>query len=119
QDISEESGTASDFLGRNQAGMGVDTADVNRDGLLDLLVTTFEGEHDAYYENLGNHLFQDVSRTRGLASDSMSWVGWGTALADFDLDGWPDAVVTNGHTDGNLHDLGRDSPYEQPPLVWR
>src|SRR5262249_46226199 len=119
RDISSESGTASDYMGRNQAGMGVDAADMNRDGLLDLFVATFEGEQDAYYENLGNRLFQDVSRTRGLAAESLPWVGWGTALTDFDLDGWPDVVVSNGHTDGNLQDMGRDSPYAQPPLVWK
>jgi hypothetical protein len=27
-------------------------------------------------------------------------------------------VVTNGHTDANLRDMGRDSPYEHPPLLW-
>ena len=119
RDLSQESGTASDYLGRNQAGMGVDAADANHDGRLDLFVTTFEGEHDAFYENLGSGLFQEVGRTRGLAAESIPWVGWGTAMADFDLDGWPDIVVTNGHTDGNLRDMGRDSPYEEPALLWR
>jgi hypothetical protein len=39
-------------------------------------------------------------------------------LVDFDLDGWCDVVVTNGHMDDNLHELGRDSPYQQPPGLW-
>ncbi|MGE5191413.1 MAG: CRTAC1 family protein [Deltaproteobacteria bacterium] len=119
RDVSSESGTACDYLGRAQAGMGVDAADANHDGRLDLFVTTFEGEHDAYYENLGSALFQDVSRSHGLAAESTPWVGWGTAMADFDLDGWPDIVVTNGQTDPNLRDMGRDSPYENPPILWR
>jgi hypothetical protein len=118
RDISQESGAASDYLGRYQASMGVDAADVNHDGRLDLFVTTFEGEHEALYENLGNSLFQEVGRPRGFGAESIPWVGWGTALADFDLDGWPDAVVTNGHTDSNLHEVGRDAPYAQPPGLW-
>ena len=37
----------------------------------------------------------------GLAADTMPWVGWGCALADFDNDGWPDVFVANGHVDDN------------------
>lgn len=117
-DASELSGAAHDHLGRNQAGMGVDAADANGDGRFELFVTNYEGEHNAYYENLGNAMFQDLSHARGLAADSIPYIGWGTQFADFDLDGWPDIVVTNGHTDNNLKQLGRDSEYEQPPGLW-
>jgi hypothetical protein len=40
-------------------------------------------------------------------------------LADFDCDGLKDVIVSNGNTDTNLADMGRDSPFEQPPLIWR
>ncbi len=119
RDVSEASGAAYDYRGESQAGMGVDAADVNRDGRIDLLVTNFEREHNAYYENTGNAIFADVSLVSGLGADSMPWVGWGTTFADFDLDGWPDVIVTNGHVDDNLHLLGRDAPYAQPPQLWR
>ncbi|MCY2962940.1 MAG: CRTAC1 family protein, partial [Planctomycetota bacterium] len=118
RDVSEASGADVDYKGASQAGMGIALADVNRDGRFDLFVTNYEGEHNAYYENQGELQFQDVSRSRGLAAESIPWVGWGTALVDFDLDGWPDCLVTNGHTDNNFHEIGRDSPYEQPPGVW-
>ncbi|RPI84684.1 MAG: CRTAC1 family protein [Planctomycetaceae bacterium] len=117
-DRSKASGTDTDYLGIAQAGMGIAIADANRDGLIDLFVTNYEGEHNAYYENQGGLLFQDVSRSRGLAADSIPWVGWGTVLADFDLDGWPDCLVTNGHTDNNFEQMGRDSPYAQRPGIW-
>ena len=118
-DFSEASGAAHDYQGRNQAGMGVDIGDTNHDGLPELFVTNFEGEHNALYANLGNATFQDVSRSHGLAAESVPWVGWGTQLVDLDLDGWLDVIVTNGHTDYNLKEMGRDSPYEQPPGLWR
>jgi hypothetical protein len=119
RDASEESGTDVDYRGSAQAGMGIAVADANQDGLLDLFVTNYEGEHNAYYESRGALIYQDVSRSRGLAADSIPWVGWGTALADFDGDGWVDCVVTNGHTDNNFQEMGRDSPYAQKPGVWR
>jgi hypothetical protein len=118
REVAETSGTAHDDLGRSPSGMGVDAADANRDGLIDLFVTNFEGEHNTYFENLGNLLFREVSRPRGLAAASIPYVGWGTALADFDLDGWPDVIVTNGHIDNNLSEIGRDSPYLQPAGLW-
>jgi hypothetical protein len=118
-DESELSGAAYDHLGRSQASMGVDAADVNRDGRLDLIVTNYESEYNAFYENVGRGSFMDVAVPRGLAAGSLPWVGWGTAFVDLDLDGWLDVIVTNGHTDENLHEMGRDAPYAQPPLVWR
>jgi hypothetical protein len=64
-------------------------------------------------------MFEDRTPAGGMASDSTPWVGWGCALADLDNDGWPDCFVANGHVDDNLHLLGYDSPYAQPPLLHR
>lgn len=118
EDLTDISGAGVDFAGQIQAGMGVDIADIDRDGLVEIFVTNYEGEHNSFYQNLGGISFQDLSQSKGLAAPSMKWVGWGTRFADFDLDGWTDLVITNGHTDNNLHRMGRDSQYEQPPLLF-
>ena len=118
RDASDESGAAYDRAGHSQAGMGVDAADMNGDGLPELFVTNFEHEYNTLYENTGHEQFQDASELVGLAAASRPWVGWGTALVDLDGDGARDVIVTNGHTDNNLAEMGRDAPYEQPPLVW-
>lgn len=118
-DRHRESGVGFSFSGASQAGMGVDTADFNRDGRFDLLVTNYAGEHNAFYENRGNGFFDETSHGIGLAAASMSHVGWGAAFADLDSDGWEDLIVTNGHTDDNLAELGRDGDYAQPPLLFR
>lgn len=119
RDATEISGAAYDKAGRSQAGMGVDAGDMNGDGLPELYVTNFEHDYNTLYENVGNSQFQDMTEVVGLAAASLPWVGWGTILTDFDGDGWRDVAVTNGHTDTNLSELGRDAPFEQPPLVWR
>lgn len=117
RDEGEVSGTAYDHLGRSQAGMGLATADFDRNGLPDLFVTNYENEHNALYQNLGGGAFLEVGMAR-VAEGSLPYVGWGTAFADFDLDAWPDLVVTNGHTDDNLRELGKEGEYKQPPGLW-
>ena len=51
--------------------------------------------------------------------DSLPWVGWGCALADFDNDGWPDCFVANGQVDDNLEQIGHENPYAEPALLHR
>ncbi len=118
-DQHRQSGVGFSFSGGSQAGMGVDAADVNRDGRFDLLVTNYAGEHNAFYENRGEGFFDEIGHASGLAGSSMPHVGWGAAFIDLDSDGWEDVVVTNGHTDDNLADLGRDGDYAQPCLLFR
>jgi hypothetical protein len=119
EDATMTSGAGLSESGQAQAGMGVDAEDIDGDGLPDLFVTNFSGEYNTLYQNLGKGLFLDVTALKGLAVDSIPWVGWGCALADFDNDGWPDCFVSNSQIDNNLHLLGQNSPYEEPPLLYR
>ena len=116
-DTTETSGVGYDWQGRSQAGMGVAAADINGNGQFDLLVTNFEQDHNTLYLGIGDGLFEDSSDRLGVASPGLPWVGWGTAFADFDANGWPDLIITNGHVDDNLPELGQDRPYEHPPLM--
>ncbi len=119
EDVTDSSGAGYDARGMTHAGMGVDAEDVDGDGRPDLFVTNFANEANSLYVNLGDGQFDDRTITSGMANDSTPWVGWGCALADFDNDGWPDCFVANGHVDSNLHLLGRNSPYAEPPLLHR
>jgi hypothetical protein len=119
EDHTESSCAALNGEGREEAGMGVDACDVDGDGLAEIFVTNFYQEHNTLYQNLGKNLFHDVSHWSGVAAGSIHFVGWGTALEDFDEDGWPDIFVVNGHVDDNLAKIGRDEPYAQKPGLWR
>jgi enediyne biosynthesis protein E4 len=120
KDVTESSGAARDDKGQALSGMGVDAEDLDGDGLPELLRTHFSKEYNTIHQNLGGGYFEDRAASYGVNMDSMPWVGWGCVLTDFDNDGWPDAFVTNGHTDDNYHLLGRmDEPFEQPPLLHR
>ena len=119
RDATDESGAGLNIEGRTSAGMGVDAEDLDGDGQPELFVTNFQEEYNTLYKNLRPGIFLDVTAIFGLAVDSLPWIGWGCALADFDGDGWPDIVVANGHIDDNAQLFGQPSGYAQPPLLHR
>ncbi|WP_237722533.1 CRTAC1 family protein [Singulisphaera acidiphila] len=118
EDVTETSGAALDEKGQALSGMGADAEDLDGDGRTEILVTNFANEANTLYQNLGQGRFLDISPYFGFASDTLPWVGWGTALADFDNDGWPDNFVTNGQVDNNRHLLGQRIKYEQPASLF-
>jgi hypothetical protein len=119
KDATEMSGAAFDERGQAQSSMGIDAEDIDGDGLPELFATNFQNEYNTLYENLGEGTFLDTTAFVGLAADSLPWVGWGCALADFDNDGWPDCFVANGHVDNNRRQVGQQVDYEEPPLLHR
>ena len=119
RDATVESGAGLNIEGRTSAGMGVDAEDLDGDGQPELFVTNFQEEYNTLYKNLRAGFFLDVTAIFGLAVDSLPWIGWGCALADFDADGWPDIVVANGHIDDNARLFGQPTSYAQPPLLHR
>lgn len=119
EDTTAIAGAALDSRGHAQAGMGVDAEDIDGDGLPEIIVTNFINEPNTLYKNLGQGLFMDVTSAWGILAPSVPYVGWGTTLSDFDLDGWPDLFVANGHLDDNRHELGEDAPQPEPPLLFQ
>lgn len=93
------SGTAFDHAGQAQGCMGIAVGDLNDDGLLDLFVTNFAQEYNAYYVQSGDGTFRDEIRRSGIASATLPMLGFGTQAVDADLDGRLDLLVTNGQVD--------------------
>lgn len=113
------SGAVSDMAGRAQAGMGVDAADVDRDGDLDIVVTNFSAEANTLYRATGPLRYRDISTSLGLAAASRSLLGWGVQLEDFDADGLMDLFFSNGHVYPEADAPGTTSSYSQPLVLLR
>lgn len=96
-EIGMAAGVATDDSGLYNGSMGVDAADFDGSGRPSLVVTNFQGEIHALYRNLGGNRFRHQSQAAGLGRIGRSFVGFGTAFADFDRDGWEDLVIANGH----------------------
>lgn len=117
-EIATEAGAAYSEHGFEQGGMGVAVGDINRDGLLDLVKTNFAGDYPNVYLNSGGGIFEDAVVRSGLAVNPQM-VGWGVALADLDLDGWPDVFQVNGHVYPELEKTKGAEQYRQPRLIYR
>ncbi|MEX2402364.1 MAG: CRTAC1 family protein [Rhodothermales bacterium] len=68
--------------------------DVDGDGLVDVLVTDLR--HGSLYRNKGGGLFEDVTRSSGLARAFDGKGAWGALLFDYDNDGDLDVFSANG-----------------------
>jgi enediyne biosynthesis protein E4 len=120
-DVSFETGTSYSGAGDEQGSMGVSFADYDNDGNADIFVTNFESEQNTLYRNLGNKGFLDVSAVAGVAQAARPFVGWGTALSDFDNDGLLDILVVNGHVYPQMELVKSETVkgFRQPLLLHR
>lgn len=114
REIAAASGASGSEFGVAEGSMGVDAGDYDGDGRPDLFVTNYELEDNSLYQNLGHGLFSHATVRAGLGGAGRPFVGFGTGFADFDLDGWLDLFVINGHV---LYETGR-SAYLQPALLF-
>jgi hypothetical protein len=105
--------------GKEKASMGVDFGDYDNDGDLDLFVTSFSEDYDTLYRNEGNGQFSDVSYAAGIGETTWSYLAWGTQFVDFDLDGWLDLVIANGHVYPEVDGAKLGTNYRQRNLFFR
>src|SRR3984885_12441637 len=117
-DISLISGLAASEDGRYEAGMGIDAADVDGDGLLDVYITHLDFELDRLYHNNGDGTFTDATYTSGIGNKAMFLSGVAAKFIDYDNDGWPDIVQANGAMVDNVNLYHSMVTYKEPLLMW-
>ncbi len=93
-------GVARDDRGMQNGSMGIGVADYDRSGRASLLVTNYENELPALYQNRtdnGQVRFTYATLQAGIAAIGSTYVSWGTGFLDYDLDGWEDLLIVSGH----------------------
>ncbi len=89
-----EQGLAYGENGDATAAMGVEIADYNADGRLDLFVPDMT--FCCLYRNVGKLGFDNQAARSGVAAAMGQYIGWGGVFADFNLDTHLDLYVSNG-----------------------
>jgi enediyne biosynthesis protein E4 len=114
-----EAGVAYDEGGRPRSGMGVDSADYDQDGWVDLFVANVDHERYSIYHNSHDGSFKDEAALTGIGTATFLMSGWGLKFFDFDNDGNLDLFIANGHPDDTVQERFQDIPYKMPPLLFR
>jgi hypothetical protein len=109
-------GCAVNSHGKAEASMGVDAADIDGDGDIDLFMTHLVRETNTLYLNDGTGMFEDATIQTGLGPPSWGFTSWGTAWFDYDNDGWLEMMIANGDVRviEELANAGDPYPFHQP-----
>lgn len=119
EEVGLTAGLSYNVYGKENGSMGVDCGDYNRDGRLDLIMTSYQGEFPVLYQNLGDGLFEDVTATTGAGRGAFPFVTWGTGFVDFDNDGNQDIFYACGHLQDNIDQMDDRTAYHARNLVLR
>jgi hypothetical protein len=119
EEVALVSGVAVDGEGHTFAGMGVDFADYNNDGLPDLVITDLATQMYALYRNDGDGTFTYESYPSGLGRMTMTHSGWGVRFLDYDNDGWKDLLIAQGHDLDTIQLTFPNLRYREPMLLAR
>ena len=119
EDVGLNAGVALNGEGHAYAGMGVDFADYNNDGLPDLFITDLASQMYAVYRNNGDGTFTYDSYPSGIGRISLKHSGWGVRFLDYDNDGWKDLLITQGHDLDTIEQTFPDLRYKEPMLLVR
>lgn len=112
-EIAELHGIARNEHGDAESSMGIDTADYDNDGDLDMILTHYQAETNTLYQNDGYGVFWDVTAQSHIGEPTHLPLAWGTGFVDFDNDGWLDLFFANGHLHDNVELLQEVGVYKQ------
>jgi enediyne biosynthesis protein E4 len=119
EEVGLDAEVAVDGEGRTFAGMGIDFADYDNDGLPDLVIDNLANQKYALYQNAGDGTFNYASYVSGIATATLLHSGWGIRFIDYDNDGWKDLLVAQGHDLDNIENSFPNLHYREPMLLVR
>jgi len=116
--IADQAGVAYSAEGKARSGMGVDAADFNEDGWMDLFVANIDGEMYSMYQNNHDETFDDTALPSGIAKATKMMSGWGLKFFDYDNDGNLDLFLANGNPDDLIESLHPGVTYREPLMLF-
>ncbi|HEV2464468.1 MAG TPA: CRTAC1 family protein [Acidobacteriaceae bacterium] len=114
-----QAGVAYSQDGQTRSGMGVDSADFDQDGWMDLFVTNIDHQLYSLYRNHHDGTFDDMATRTVLGQSTREMSGWGVRFFDYDNDGNLDIIIANGHPDDQIGLISPVVTYREPLLLFR
>ena len=118
EEIAALAGVGYSDTGRPRSGMGVDSADLNNDGWMDLFVANIDHEKYSLYQNNHDETFDDQADATGIGTATRLMSGWGLKFFDYDNDGNLDLILANGNPDDLIETMVKDVTYREPLLLF-
>lgn len=112
-------GFAYNERGNATAGMGLDIADADGDGTDDVIESDFQGQRKTLYLNNGAGSFTPNEGNKGLRDMPVNRLGFGIGFLDYDLDGWPDIFIANGHVNDRIAEGNAGVSFAQTAQLFR
>jgi enediyne biosynthesis protein E4 len=119
EEIGFTAGVAYGNGGTARSGMGVDSADYDQDGWMDLFVSNLDHELFAIYQNRRDETFDDKAASAGIARVTQNMSGWGLKFFDYDNDGNLDLLLANGHPDDLIEKIKPNVTYREALALLR
>jgi hypothetical protein len=110
-------GLAYNAFGLENASMGVDSGDIDNDGLIDFFMTCYQNEYTVLYRNIGGGNFEDISQLSQAGPPAYAYVNWGANIVDFDNDADRDLFISNGHTEDNIDLYDSSTAYKASNML--
>ncbi len=111
-------GIGYDDTGRARAGMGVDIASVDNDGVQSIAIGNFSREALSLYRQAGE-VFVDAAGKAKLVQSTLRPLTFGLRFFDADLDGYQDLILANGHIEPEINSVQKEISYRQvSQLFW-
>jgi hypothetical protein len=119
EEIGLLAGVGVSAFGKPRSGMGVDAADYDQDGWIDLCEANVDQEMYSLYHNDKNEVFSDAALPTGIGAATRLMSGWGLKFFDYDNDGNIDLLLCNGHPDDRVEQRVPNVKYAEPMLLFR
>jgi len=119
EEIGIFAGVGVSSFGKARSGMGVDAADYDQDGWIDLFEANVDQEMYSLYHNDKAEVFSDISNPNGIGVATRLMSGWGLKFLDYDNDGDLDLLLCNGHPDDTVEKRIEGVKFREPMLLFR
>lgn len=118
EEVGFMAGIAYSEEGVPRSGMGLDSADYDNDGWMDLYVANIDHERFSLYHNNHDETFTDMAAQSGIGQKSYLRSGWGMRFFDYDNDGNLDLIQADGHPDDMVQHYDAGVHWHERPMLF-